>query len=71
LEEAAATAELLRALADPTRVRIVNVLAIVDQPVCASNLCEPLGLAQPPVSHHVKELMATTANELREEVRRR
>jgi ArsR family transcriptional regulator len=56
-EEAAATAELFKALADPARVRIVNVLARRDEPVCACELYEPLGLAQPTVSHHLKKLV--------------
>jgi ArsR family transcriptional regulator len=56
-EEAAATAELFKALADPARVRIVNVLATSDEPVCACELYDPLGLAQPTVSHHLKKLV--------------
>ena len=56
-EEAAATAELFRALGDPARVRIVNLLATRDGPVCACELYEPLGLAQPTVSHHLKTLV--------------
>ena len=56
-EEAAATAELFKALADPARVRIVNLLATSAEPVCACNLNEPTGLAQPTVSHHLKKLV--------------
>jgi ArsR family transcriptional regulator len=56
-EEAAATAELFRALADPARVRIVNLLATSGGPVCACELYDPLGLAQPTVSHHLKKLV--------------
>ena len=56
-EAAAATAELFRALADPARVRIVNLLATSDEPVCACHLYEPLGLSQPTVSHHLKKLV--------------
>jgi ArsR family transcriptional regulator len=55
-QEALATAEVFRALADPARVRIVNVLATSDEPVCVCNLLEPLGLTQPTVSHHLKKL---------------
>jgi ArsR family transcriptional regulator len=57
-EEAEATADVFRALADPGRVRIVNVLATSEQPVCICNLVEPLGLSQPTVSHHMKKLLA-------------
>ena len=55
-EEAQATAALFRALGDPARVRIVNVLATTDEPVCVCELVEPLGLTQPTVSHHLKKL---------------
>jgi ArsR family transcriptional regulator, arsenate/arsenite/antimonite-responsive transcriptional repressor len=56
-EAAAATAELFRALGDPARVRIVNLVATSGEPVCACDLYEPLGLAQPTVSHHLKKLV--------------
>jgi ArsR family transcriptional regulator, arsenate/arsenite/antimonite-responsive transcriptional repressor len=56
-EEAQATAELFAALADPARVRVLNLLATTDDPVCVCNLVEPLGLSQPTVSHHLKKLV--------------
>jgi ArsR family transcriptional regulator len=56
-DEADATAAIFRALGDPARVRIVNVLATSDLPVCVCNLTEPLGLSQPTVSHHMKKLL--------------
>jgi ArsR family transcriptional regulator len=55
-EEAAATAGLFKALADPHRVRIVNLLATSPEPVCVCDLVAVLGLAQPTVSHHLKKL---------------
>ena len=55
--EAAATAGLFKALGDPARVRILNLLATAAEPVCACELYEPLGLAQPTVSHHLKRLV--------------
>src|SRR5215470_1016057 len=55
-DEAAATAELFKALGDPARVRIVNRIATAHEPVCACELYEPLGLSQPTVSHHLKKL---------------
>ena len=55
-DEAAATADVFKALADPARVRIVNVLATSREPVCVCHLIEPLGLSQPTVSHHLKKL---------------
>ena len=54
--EAVATAELFKALADPSRVRIVNALARSDEPVCACDFEPALGLSQPTVSHHLKKL---------------
>ena len=54
--EADATAGLFKALADPARVRAINLLARSDEPVCLCNLMEPLGLSQPTVSHHMKKL---------------
>jgi ArsR family transcriptional regulator, arsenate/arsenite/antimonite-responsive transcriptional repressor len=56
-EEADGTAALFRALAEPARVRIVNLLATSDDTVCVCNLTEPLGLTQPTVSHHLKKLV--------------
>ena len=55
-EEAAATAELFKALSDPARVRIVNALAQSDGQVCACEFEPALGLSQPTVSHHLKKL---------------
>jgi len=55
-KEAGATAALFRALGDPARVRIVNVLATAGGEVCGCDLTDGLGLAQPTVSHHLKKL---------------
>jgi ArsR family transcriptional regulator, arsenate/arsenite/antimonite-responsive transcriptional repressor len=55
-EEVDATAALFAALGDPARVRIVNILATADRPVCVCDFIEPLGLSQPTVSHHLKKL---------------
>jgi len=55
-EEVEATARLFRAIGDPARVRVLNVLATSPAPVCVCDLTEPLGLAQPTVSHHLKTL---------------
>ena len=54
--EAAATASLFKALADPARVRIVNMLATRDEPVCACEFHPALGLSQATASHHLKKL---------------
>jgi ArsR family transcriptional regulator, arsenate/arsenite/antimonite-responsive transcriptional repressor len=55
-EEADATAALFRAVADPARVKIVNLLARNDEPICACDFEPALELAQPTVSHHLKKL---------------
>lgn len=55
-EEALATAEVFRALGDPARVKIVNLLVTRREPVSVDGFVEPLGLSQPTVSHHLKKL---------------
>jgi ArsR family transcriptional regulator len=55
-DEARATATLFKALGDPARVKIVNLLATSDEPVCVCELTPRLGLSQPTVSHHLKKL---------------
>jgi ArsR family transcriptional regulator, arsenate/arsenite/antimonite-responsive transcriptional repressor len=55
-DEAEATAMLFKALADPARVTIVNLLARSDEPACVCELVDPVGLSQPTVSHHLKKL---------------
>jgi ArsR family transcriptional regulator, arsenate/arsenite/antimonite-responsive transcriptional repressor len=58
-EEAEATARLFRVLADPARVKIVNLLATTAEPVCACEFEPALRLSQPTVSHHLKRLTET------------
>jgi ArsR family transcriptional regulator, arsenate/arsenite/antimonite-responsive transcriptional repressor len=55
--DAAATAKLFRALANPHRVKIINLLATSPDPVCACEFTGPLQLSQPTVSHHLKKLV--------------
>jgi ArsR family transcriptional regulator len=55
-DEADAASQLFKALADPARVRLVNLLATSDEPICACELTPAIGLAQPTVSHHLKKL---------------
>jgi ArsR family transcriptional regulator len=55
-DEAAATASLFKALGDPARVKIVNLLARSDEAVCACEFIPALGLAQATVSHHLGKL---------------
>ena len=55
--EAEATARLFKTLADPHRVRIINLLATSPDPVCVCEFTGPLQLSQPTVSHHLKKLV--------------
>jgi ArsR family transcriptional regulator, arsenate/arsenite/antimonite-responsive transcriptional repressor len=57
LEEAEAVdlARVFGALADPVRLRLLSLIADAGE-VCACELLEPLGKAQPTVSHHTKAL---------------
>lgn len=54
-DEATDLAELLKAIADPARLRILSLL-LTSEEACACDLTGPLGLSQPTVSHHVKVL---------------
>jgi ArsR family transcriptional regulator len=56
--QAAELARLLKALADPTRLRLVSMVAAHEGgEACVCDLTEPLGLTQPTVSHHLKILV--------------
>lgn len=51
-------ARLLKALADPARLRLVSMVAAHrDGEACVCDLTEPLGLSQPTVSHHLRVLV--------------
>jgi ArsR family transcriptional regulator, arsenate/arsenite/antimonite-responsive transcriptional repressor len=52
---ASTLARRLRALADPTRLQLVSLVAAADEgEVCMCDLIEPVGLSQPTVSHHLR-----------------
>lgn len=53
--EAITAAAAFKALADPTRVAIVNRLASMDE-CCVCDLTSAFELSQPTVSHHLKVL---------------
>ena len=56
--QAAGPAQLLKALADPTRLRLVSMAAPHDGgDACARDLTEPPGLTQPAISHHPRILV--------------
>jgi ArsR family transcriptional regulator len=48
-------AAVFAALADPVRLRLLSLVAAAGE-ICSCNLLEPLGKAQPTVSHHTKVL---------------
>ena len=53
--EREAIAARFKALADPTRVAIINCLSAADE-LCVCNLTETFELSQPTISHHLKIL---------------
>jgi ArsR family transcriptional regulator, arsenate/arsenite/antimonite-responsive transcriptional repressor len=58
VEEARQLARAFKALGDPTRVRLLSLIAAApDQEACICDLIEPVGLSQPTVSHHMKQLV--------------
>jgi ArsR family transcriptional regulator len=54
--EAEAAATVLKAVADPSRVRIVNLLASSATAVCVCDITEAIGLSQATTSFHLKKL---------------
>ena len=56
-DQAQTLADVFKALADPTRVRILNMLANADEPVCVCEFMPVLGLSQGTVSFHLKKLL--------------
>lgn len=58
VEEAQQFAQLLKAVAEPTRLRLVSIIAAQEnREACVCDLTEPIGLGQPTVSHHLKILV--------------
>jgi ArsR family transcriptional regulator len=58
LPAAESLATTLKALADPTRLRLVSMVAArAGGEACVCDLTEPVGLSQPTVSHHLKVLV--------------
>jgi ArsR family transcriptional regulator len=57
-EDARALARMFKALGDPTRVRLLSMIAArPEREACICDLIEPVGLSQPTVSHHMKQLV--------------
>ena len=56
--EATDLAARFKALGDPTRLRLLSIVAAHEGgEACVCDLTEPVGLAQPTVSHHLKVLV--------------
>ena len=57
VQDATRLAAMFKALGDPTRVRLLSLIAAHDDgEACICDLTEPIGLSQGTVSHHMKVL---------------
>jgi ArsR family transcriptional regulator len=57
-EEAERIARTFKALGDPTRIRLLSLIAASEGgEACICDLTAPVGLSQPTVSHHMKLLV--------------
>ena len=50
------TAELMKALADPTRLTMMASLWKASEPICICDFTAVFGLSQPTISHHMAKL---------------
>jgi ArsR family transcriptional regulator len=58
LDAAVVLAGRLKAIAEPTRLRLLSLVAAHDgSEACVCDLTEPVNLSQPTVSHHLKILV--------------
>ncbi|WP_141780954.1 ArsR/SmtB family transcription factor [Nocardioides albertanoniae] len=56
-QQAASVAPMLKALADPVRLRLLSLVAAhEDGEACVCNLNDAFDLSQPTISHHLKVL---------------
>jgi len=55
-DDAVGQARLLKALADPTRLRILSLLSRHEGEVCVFEIVESFTLEQPTISHHLRIL---------------
>jgi ArsR family transcriptional regulator len=55
-EWAAQRAQLLKAIADPTRVSMLAALMAATSPICICDFTATHGLSQPTISHHMSKL---------------
>jgi len=52
------TVDMLKALADPTRLQMVGMLQRAQAPVCICDFTAAFRLSQPTISHHMAKLKA-------------
>lgn len=58
LDAAERLARIFKALGDPTRVRLLSLIsAHPGGEACVCDLTDPVGLSQPTVSHHLRQLV--------------
>lgn len=55
-EQARHYSEWFKILADPTRLRILNLLSRNAEPLCVCDIVDRFDLGQPTISHHLKIL---------------
>jgi ArsR family transcriptional regulator, arsenate/arsenite/antimonite-responsive transcriptional repressor len=55
--EATGMAALFKALSDPHRIQIVNLLSNSPEPVCVCDVTAAVGLSQPTTSFHLRKLV--------------
>jgi len=55
-DDAVALAAVLKALADPIRIKLVSIIAAAGEG-CACDFPELLGKSQPTISHHLRQLV--------------
>lgn len=57
-DAAEALARMFKALGDPTRVKLLSMIAAAPEgEACICDMTDPVGLSQPTVSHHMKLLV--------------
>src|SRR5450756_1438636 len=62
-EQAGNLASLLKAIADPARLRLLSLVAAeASGESCVCDLTEPLALSQPTVSYHLKNCLLYTSD---------
>jgi ArsR family transcriptional regulator len=54
--QTAALAERLKALGDPTRLRMLDLIAAQEEPLCVCDITPHFSQNQPTISHHLRIL---------------